>query len=543
MFKNYFILNRFITENKDTVAGSIVSEIFSQEKDKLVLGILKNGQEKFVEISVNPGFPYIIILDDFHRAKKNSIDFFSEHIPAEITGIEISGSDRIVRLVFPGFYIYFMVRGKYTNVVLLDKNDNAVFFKKYPDENIDSLIKEIHSNEFISMNNIPAIRVDKTEEFFEAVKKRYPFIGKDVLVELKVRGKTGNNETAAKLLIELIKELFAVNPVVCYDENTYRLSLSFESFSGCSEMQIKEFNSINPALNFYIGKKYYYDSASVLKKKIIRHIERETSKLSHKLNDIKALLDRGSKEEYYYKIGNLLLINIHNIKSGMKNIELDDIYESNNKLSVKLDEKLSPQKNVDRYFDKAKSDRILLEKSAVIFKDLAEKLSRLKNTGLNVEKEENIANLKKYMKELKMKDQENSGRNEDIRIKFKHYILENKYNVYVGKDSSNNDLLTVKFAKQNDYWFHARSVPGSHVVLRVENTKEPVPKNILKKAAALAAFHSKAKTSGTAPVSFTLKKYVVKKKGMEAGKVALLKEDVLLVKPEIPKDCEYISQD
>ncbi len=147
------------------------------------------------------------------------------------------------------------------------------------------------------------------------------------------------------------------------------------------------------------------------------------------------------------------------------------------------------------------------------------------------------------MKELKIKSGEKKELTDDIKSKFKHYIIDGRYDVFVGKDSTNNDLLTMKFAKQNDYWFHARSVPGSHVVLKVTNTKEPVPKNILKNAAAIAAYHSKAKTSGLAPVSYTFKKYVTKKKGMEPGKVILLREEVLLVKPEIPKNCEYISSD
>lgn len=101
----------------------------------------------------------------------------------------------------------------------------------------------------------------------------------------------------------------------------------------------------------------------------------------------------------------------------------------------------------------------------------------------------------------------------------------------------------MKFAKQNDYWFHARSVAGSHVVLRIDNPKETVPKSILKNVASLAAYHSKAKTAGVVPVSYTFKKYVVKKKGMETGKVALLREAVLLVKPEIPDNCVYIQND
>ena len=67
---------------------------------------------------------------------------------------------------------------------------------------------------------------------------------------------------------------------------------------------------------------------------------------------------------------------------------------------------------------------------------------------------------------------------------------------------------------------------------------------MLKKAASIAAFHSKAKTAGIVPVAYTFKKYVVKKKGDPAGTVRLLREEVLLVRPEIPAGCEYItSQD
>ena len=146
------------------------------------------------------------------------------------------------------------------------------------------------------------------------------------------------------------------------------------------------------------------------------------------------------------------------------------------------------------------------------------------------------------MKEPKIKDEEKQNHQEDISSKFKHYLIEKKYHVFVGKDSINNDLLTTRFAKQNDFWFHARSVSGSHVVLRIDNTKEVVPKSILKKVASLAAYHSKAKTAGIVPVSYTLKKYVAKRKSQSAGQVSLLKEEVLLVKPEIPSDADYLIE-
>ncbi|MCZ7613012.1 MAG: NFACT RNA binding domain-containing protein [Ignavibacteriaceae bacterium] len=145
------------------------------------------------------------------------------------------------------------------------------------------------------------------------------------------------------------------------------------------------------------------------------------------------------------------------------------------------------------------------------------------------------------MKKLRIKSVQEKEAKDDLSLRFKHYVIEGKYDLYVGKDSKNNDLLTTKFAKQNDYWFHARGASGSHAVLRIHNTKEPVPKSVLKKSASIAAFHSKAKTAGIVPVAFTFKKYVVKKKGDPVGTVHLLREDVLLVKPEIPAGCEYVS--
>jgi len=165
--------------------------------------------------------------------------------------------------------------------------------------------------------------------------------------------------------------------------------------------------------------------------------------------------------------------------------------------------------------------------------------TEVKEESLNAESAVNIDSI---MKELKIKQEVQKKSEEDIKSKFRHYIIDGKYNVYVGKDSKSNDFLTMKFAKQNDYWFHARSVSGSHVVLKNEYPKEGIPKNILKSAASIAAYHSKAKTSGMVPVSYTQKKYVTKKKGMDPGKVALLREDVLIVKPEIPAGSKYESE-
>ncbi len=544
MYKNYFFLNRFVSELNSFLKDAFLMSAFSQEKDKLNLEIKKAEETKFLEISVNPGFPYITLKDKFNRAKKNSIDIFGRYFPSRISSIEIAKDDRIIKLETDFGKIYFAIRGKYTNVTLIYKNGNIDHFKKMPEDFSEGeFIKEMGSNIFTSIYNFPEINIKDKIEFLNEIKKEYPYIGKEILNELNRRTVNISDNDKVSILNNIIKEIEIEKPIVIFDNQAQEVNISVETFNIFRGKEKKQFDDLISALNYFINKKYYFDEAGSKKRKIQKHLTNELQKITAKLNSVKVTIDRGSKEEEYKKMGNLLLININSILPGMENINVEDIYSENQIINIKLDSALSPKKNIDKYFDKAKNDRIKLGKSKELYKVLIRQFKHIKNVEEKFLISKSIEDFDLIMKELKIKEIEKTKKTDDIQDKFKHYIIEGKYNVFVGRDSQNNDLLTTKFAKQNDYWFHARSVPGSHVVLHVENSKEVIPKNILKKTAALAAYHSKAKTSGLAPVSYTQKKYVVKKKGMEPGKVALLKEEVLIVKPEIPQGCEYINQE
>ncbi|HEY6435837.1 MAG TPA: NFACT RNA binding domain-containing protein, partial [Ignavibacteriaceae bacterium] len=324
-------------------------------------------------------------------------------------------------------------------------------------------------------------------------------------------------------------------------EPEQEVHIGFEKFISTPFTEKKIFENINEAVNFCLSKKHYLSYKYSKLKFIKNHLEREMKKISAKINNLQDVIERGSKEEEYNKFGNLLLSNLGSIKSRMTSIIVEDVFSSGEKVKINLNPALTPQKNVDYYFDKSRSDKISFVKNVSLFEKAKTNFKHLQKLNNSLNEIDSSKDLDELMKKLKIKPQEESDAKEDFSSKFKQYIIENKYKVYVGKDSKNNDLLTTRFAKQNDYWFHARGASGSHVVLRVENTKEPIPKNILKKAAALTAYHSKAKTAGVVPVAFTFKKYVVKKKGDPTGTVHLLREDVLLVRPEIPNGCEFIK--
>ncbi len=544
MYKNYFFLNRIIIDANNQLVGYSIENIFSQEKGKIIFELKNKSDFKFLEICVNPGTPYFTLKQNFHRAKKNTIDFFQKYLPAEILQFEICDRDRIIKIKTAKCEFYFAVRGKNTNLFAFKEDKLAESFKNIVDDSVGDIAEEFHSNNFTNHFNDIKIEIDREKDFQSQIKYNYPFVGKEILNELKFRSLLSENNLIFKSNLEkIILEIITAKPAVFIDEIQNEEKLAFENFNGINFTKKEIFDDTFKALNYYLSKEYFFNFLNDSKKKIEKHISRELEKLSSKLNNIKGRIEQGSKEEEYKKIGNLLLINLHQIKNGMNEIIVDDIYENNIPLKIKLDEKFSAKRNADIYFDTSKNQKISFEKSKQLFESLALKFNELKKIENKFLASDDLDNYKGIMKELKIKDYERSTSKDDIQSKFKKYLIENKYYVFVGKDSRNNDLLTSKFAKQNDYWFHARSVPGSHVVLRVDNNKEAVPKNILKKTASLAAYHSKAKTAGMVPVSFSLKKYVVKKKGMEAGKVALLREDVLIVKPEIPIGCEYISNE
>lgn len=118
---------------------------------------------------------------------------------------------------------------------------------------------------------------------------------------------------------------------------------------------------------------------------------------------------------------------------------------------------------------------------------------------------------------------------------FHRYTLEGEWIVLAGKSDKANDRLSLRMADADDWWFHVRGMPGSHVLLC--HREDCIPgKSVLRAAASIAAWHSKARNGGTTAVSMTRARHVSKPSGAKAGTVTIRKESVLLVKPALPEN-------
>lgn len=540
MISNYFVLNRIINELNEFISSYKLIEVFSQEKDKVIFHFNNNDNNFFLELSCKSNLNYISLQEKYFKAKKNVISFFQKYLPASIKEIQIAKFDRIIKFNFTLFNIYFLVRRGDSNLILINNNNDTLTFKNISEEKINLLKNEIDNLEFSSYYNIPDF-VDDFNDFPNLIRTKYPIISKEIIEEINIR-KLNSDKPLKEILFQIINEIkeedFAIFSDI--DKNLFFAPKSFKLYE---KLNKNEFDNIFEAINFYIRQNDILYEFNHKKKLIEKYLDKEINYLTKTISELRKKIEQGHKENEYYNIGNLILMNLNKINKGLNEIEVDNIFSDNKIIKIKLKQELNPIENANYYFEKAKKEKISFEKSKILLNNNSAKLENLleiKNKFINIER---IDDLNKLFDALKIGKKYKTQTKRELTMKYRHYVINDKYDLYVGKDAKSNDELTLKFAKQNDLFFHARDVSGSHTILKVHDAKENIPKEILKVAASVAAFYSKAKTSGLVPVTFTQRKYVRKQKGMEPGKVAVMKEDVLLVKPEIPINCKLITDE
>lgn len=539
MFKNYFYLRRAISELNPILSGANIIDIYSQEKNILFISIpCDEYPNRHLLISANPQSPFLIIKKVHNKAKRNVVNVFNDILPVKIRTISIAEDDRIINIDLGDSNLFLKVMGNKTNIYLKSKNEKLESFKKTEELKIKDLDKCDFANDINieSLNSNNDVYVNISD-----LKKRYPMISSEIRNEIILRSDNVANVNIFKVFSDIVKEILTDKICVGFSDELNKTMFLPQGFQLAKILNnSKLFADFNNALQFYISSNHKSINKSDLTKELSTYFDKELTTLSNKLNKLSSRIEEGSKEKLYSNYGSILLSNIYALKKGMHEILLNDF--TGQPIIIKLDTKLNAKQNIDRYFEKSRDEKVNYKKSTELFILTKEKYDYLLKEKDVFSQLEKIEDIETFYKRIIPKKEKIIKMDTGLKFKYWHYIIDELYNVYVGRDSKSNDYLSIKFAKQNDYWFHARGLPGSHVVLRVENVKEGVPKPIIKKAASLAAYHSKAKTAGTAPVSYTFAKFVYKKKGMPPGKVILTKENTLLVKPEIPKNCELINE-
>ncbi len=245
-----------------------------------------------------------------------------------------------------------------------------------------------------------------------------------------------------------------------------------------------------------------------------------------------------------------LAAHLHEVRRGAASVEYPDVHDGERSLEIPLDPARSPQENLGRLYQRAAKGQRGLQTVELrleevrrrIIEDeelLLERLPALANCRCR-----DLAEIEALREELlrlghaaslfDLRSTTPGSRPQPAKRPFRRYALPGGWEVLVGRNNRENDELTHREAASQDLWFHAAGASGSHVILRTGGHRGAPPKFILEAAAAIAAFHSKARHSGLVPVIYTEKRYVRKPRKGTPGLALCTRERTLMVKPEVP---------
>jgi predicted ribosome quality control (RQC) complex YloA/Tae2 family protein len=237
--------------------------------------------------------------------------------------------------------------------------------------------------------------------------------------------------------------------------------------------------------------------------------------------------------ETYRQKGDLILANLRQLKTGTKSVELRG-YDGV-PVALTLDPRRTPKENAEAYFRKYKKAKAGLPLIEARLRRTDEEISLLQTRLDELEAVEDVDVLRRllpasrlgarYEPGLEGKSRKPAAGDSRIRK-----ILYSGWEILIGGNAAANDELTTKLARPDDLWLHAEGMPGSHVLVR-NPLKRDIPPDILLKAAALAALHSRGKAAGKVPVTYTLARFVRKPKGAKPGLVHLTRRRSVMVEP------------
>ena len=532
MMNNYYILKELAKHLNKDLSSHNITEFFSQEKDTLVILFSGQGNEIPLIFSCEKNNPFLLLRDSYSKAKKNTVLLFKSFTGLTINKIFIDISDRLIyfeadneiKLIFcfaPGKENLLITK---EGIILESFKDNISFKGTTLNDYVKP--KQPKENEFTTV-----------KEYF---KKYYIKFGKtyfnEVLYKLNLKLETALSEDLKKnidLEFKILLDKFRNPEFILYSKND-ELIMSLTALSSYENNYTEiRYNNINELINEYVKRKQRQKLIINTKDKKLIELESDALKIDSKINNLRVRLNESLDSIKFMDYGNYILEHLSIITHGQEYLELD---AGDNKIKIKLDTSLSPAMNAQKYFQKYKRQKESVSLLKVKIDKYQKEKNRISEEIIKYSKMSDYKELKSLSKSI------SKEKEEDETSRFRKFILNEDYQVWVGKDSRSNDLLTVKYSAPNDLWFHIRGTSGSHTVLKTGNKNENIDKRIIETAASICAYYSKARNAGTVPVAFCMKKYVKKRKGFKEGSVVMEREKVIFVKPKLPEGSEDISK-
>ncbi len=547
MYRNFFLFEKQSAALNAEIKGATIARAFTFRKNECTLHL--ENPEIYLHLSVHINFPFLLT-GTAAKIRKPKYTVFEQLSGQTIREIKILPFDKHVQLSTDDFIMEIIFYGRQPNIFIFDKEMQLLdSFKDKAREEALPKKKQIDFRRapLDKLTKAAAAEPGQTLDFF--LRRHFYAFNKTLVNETIFRLGVSAESRLADLPTEKIdnlKEIFteisrqiSEEKQYLYFENNSCLTLSLFPLLHRQDqdgVSVESYTDLNRVWWKFISLKRDADALQRVKEKCKAGIRKRSSYIERSLQKLAQTEDLHARKEEAELKGNLLLTFKTQITSGSSEAVLEDIFSGSGKqIRIKLNPAKSVVKNAEQYFNKYKNinekKEVIQIKKNTLLAEL-EHISALKQK-LDSRKTAQILKVQEELEAMKILQgkSENADTSKSLQYAFKRRILDNEWDVYIGKNGPNNDLLTFEFAGKRDLWLHAQGVPGSHVVIRLPRKNIHPPQKVIEQAAQIAAANSKAQFSATVPVIFTEVRYVSRMRKALPGTVSVRNEKVLFVKP------------
>ncbi len=494
--------------------GFTLVSCFSQNKEELIIELNDSKTSFLIKASLQSGFCCLSFPSEFNRARKNSVDLFPSLILKKVTGVRQFQNERSFSIELEcGLYLLFKMHGNRANIILFENGMATALFRNHLQSDLEIKLSELDRTIDLSKENFFSNQERLKEVYFTFGKEVWNWLDEKGFADVSIEEKWTLIEKALKHLAS--HDYFIV-------EYNGKLIFSLLPFGKIIKQISEPIEAITEFFSLHaITNAFYSEKSQALKQLLAQRsacsnfISKNRKKLNELINDT-----------HYQIWADLIMANINQIKPGVDSVTVDNFYDDNKPISIKLKRDCTPQKNAEIFYRKGKNQQIEIQKLKDSIAGKEKMMAKLDHQITTIESLTDLKELRKVIGETnsypkKEKQPKLSPYNE---IEFKGF------RIWIGRNAESNDVLTLKHSFKEDLWLHAKDVAGSHVLIKHQSGKS-FPKDVIERAAQLAAFHSKRKNESLCPVTVTTKKFVRKRKGDPAGAVVVEREEVILVTP------------
>lgn len=560
------VIANIVHELKNTLIGGKINKISQPEKDELLITVKGQDRNTYkLFLSAAAGLPLIYLTEITKPSPLTAPNFcmlLRKYLNnGKIIDIVQPGLERVVMIKLEHMddlgdlklkYLIIELMGKHSNIILCDDNMIIIDSIKRVNQFMSSVREVLPGREYF---------IPQTSEKYDPLSIDYPAFWEHILSKNQPIGKaiytglTGisplianeichrasvdsgasttilNEDTGLHLyrnfdrIIQMVKNNEFSPHIVIGEQGPVEFSsIPLTCYSDTANFEIKTFTSVSQMLESFYAEKnavsVMKQKSAELRKSVANAIERNAKKYDLQLKQLKDTEGRDKYKIY----GELITAYGYNLEPGAKELVAPNYYNNNEEIRIPLDPTLTPMENAQHYFERYNKLKRTYEALTELIQETKDEIDHLKSIQNSLEiatDEADLAEIKHELMEygyIKRKSSDktsskHSGRNAKSRPL--HYISSDGYHIYVGKNNYQNEELTFKLADKNDWWFHAKNHPGSHVI--VKSGGDELPDRTFEEAASLAAYFSSAKDAKKVEVDYTQVKNIKKPKSSKPG--------------------------